>query len=210
MTQTKKKYLALIIYCLCFFAIWTVFELCIKANIGSQLIKSGIIKTGIWVLPSILLIHKYQDTMKIGLKEMFITKVKWWRYLWVYTILIIWVLLGGFRRGFSFSLDPNELIIVLFVGITEEMAFRGWLLNATIKDMPQWAAIFINALLFLAIHFPRWIQEGVFISVFTSLEFLGLIILSMVFSISFLKSKNLLIPITMHMLYDLMTFMLLP
>ena len=211
MSQTKKKYLSLIIYTLCFYAIWTAFELYIKGSIGSQLLKTGVIKTTVWVLPAMLFVYKFRGTVQIGLKEMFITKVKWWRYLWVYVLLAVWVSLGGIRYGgLSFNLNPDALIIVLFVGITEEMAFRGWLLNATVKDMPAWAAILINAVLFLAIHFPRWIQEGIFTSTFTSLNFIGIILLSVIFSISFLKSKNLLIPITMHMLYDLMIFVLLP
>jgi len=212
MTQTKKKYLALIIYCLCFYAIWTVFELYIKTNISSQFLKSGIIKTAVWVLPAMLLIYTFRDTVKIGFKEMFTTKVKWWRYLWVYALLVVWVLLGGFFQPgvLSFVITLNSLIIVLFVGITEEMVFRGWLLNATAKDMPQWVAILINAALFLAIHFPRWIQEGIFINTFASFNFIGIVALSIIFSISFLKSKNILIPITMHMLYDFMMFVFLP
>ena len=119
MTQTKKKYLALSIYCLCFYAVWAVFELCIKENIGSQLIKSGIIKTMVWVLPAMLLVHKFRDAVQIGLKEMFVAKVKWRRYLWVYALLAVWALAGGFQYGFSFSLEADALIIVLFVGITE-------------------------------------------------------------------------------------------
>jgi len=209
MAQTKKKYLALTIYCLCFYAIWTVFELFIKVNISSQFLKTGIIKTAVWVLPAMLLVHKFHDTVQIGLKEMFVTKVKWWRYLWIYALLAVWVLLGGLRSGFFFSLEPDALIIVFFVGITEEMVFRGWLLNATVKDMPKWLAVLINAVLFLCIHFPRLIQEGVLLSTFTSYNFIGLLALSAIFSVSFLKSKNLFIPITMHMIYDLLAFVFL-
>ena len=207
--RTKEKYLALTLYCLCFFAVWTVFEFYIKENIGSQLIKSGVIKTAVWVLPAMLLVHQFYDSIQIGLKEMFVTKVKWWRYLWVYAILVAWALAGCFQYGFSFTLDPDALIIVLFVGITEEMVFRGWLLNATVKDMPKWLAVSINAVLFLIIHFPRLIQEGTIISTFTSFNFVGLMALSAIFSISFLKSKNLLIPITLHMIYDLTAFVFL-
>jgi len=211
-TQTKKKYITLIIYCLCFFVVWSIFELNNKFYIASVLINSGVIKTAVWTLPAILLILKFHDTVQIGLKEMFTTKVKWPRYLWVYALLIVWVLLGGFFRpgGLSFSLDFNALIIVLFVGVTEEMVFRGWLLNAMLKDMPHWLAILINSVLFLLIHFPRLIREDILISTFTSFNFIGLIALSVIFSVSFLKSKNILIPITMHMLYDLMMFVFLP
>jgi len=212
MSKRSKKYLALIIYCLCFFTVWTVFELYIKTNIDSQIIKSGVIKPLLWVLPAMLLIHKFSDSVSIGLKEMFTTKVKWRRYLPGYTLLIVYVLFCGFflSGGFSFSVTLNSMIIVLFVGITEEMVFRGWLLNAIIGDMPKWSAIAINAFLFLAVHFPRWIQEGVFVSTFTSFSFIVLIALSVIFSISFIKSKNILIPITMHMLYDFMMFVFLP
>ena len=212
MTKTQKKYFALAIYCLCFYAIWTIFELYGKANIRSQFVKSGIIKTAVWALPAALLIYKFHDTVQIGLTEMFVTKVQWRRYLWVYALLAAWVLLGGFFQpgGLSFVITLNPLMIVLFVGITEEMVFRGWLLNATAKDMPRWVAILINALLFLAIHFPRWIREGIFMSTFASFNFVGIVALSVLFSISFLKSKSILIPITMHMFYDLMMVVFLP
>lgn len=212
MMKTKKKYLVLIIYCLCFYAIWTVFELHIKSNISSQIIKTVIVKNAVWTLPAVLLVHIFRDSVQIKLKEMFVTKVKWWRYLWVYALLAAWVLLGGLFQsgGLSFVIDPDAMIVVLFVGITEEMVFRGWLLNATVKDMPQWLAILLNAAMFLAIHFPRWVQEDIFISTFVSFNFIGLVILSAIFSIAFLRSKNILIPITMHMLYDLLMFVLLP
>ena len=210
-TIAHKKNITLIVYCICFFAIWTVFELFVKDSINSQLIKSGVIKTAVWTLPAMLLIHSFHENVQIGLKEMFITKVKLWRYLWIYVLLAVWVLSGGLLRpdGLSFSIEPNALIIVLFVGITEEMVFRGWLLNAMVEDIPVWLAIAINAALFLLIHFPRWIQEGILLSTFTSFEFISIVALSVIFSLSFLRSKNILIPISMHMLYDLMIFVFL-
>ena len=208
---TKKKYLIIFIYCLCFYAIWAVFEFYIKPNISSQFIRSGLIKPAVWVLPATLLVYIFRDSVQISLKEMFVTKVKLVRYLWVYAFLAVYVLLGGFfvPGGLSFVINSDSMIIVLFVGITEEMVFRGWLLNATVRDMPQWLAILLNSLLFLAIHFPRWIQEGIFISTFASFNFIGIIVLSVIFSIAFLKSKNIMIPITMHMFYDAMIFIFL-
>ena len=212
MTKTKKKYLAIIIYCVCFYTLWTIFELYIKANIGSQFIKSGMIKTAVWTLPAMLLIQKFHDSVQIGLKEMFVTKVRWRQYLWVYALLAAWVLLGGLIQagGLSFTIQSDSLIVVLFVGITEETVFRGWLLNAAAGDAPRWLVILFNALLFFAIHFPRWIQEGIFVSTFASFNFIGIVALSAIFSIAFLKSRNILVPITMHMFYDLMIFVFLP
>ena len=206
--SVKKKYIILAVYCVCFYAVWTVYTFFVRQHINSALIRNGIIKTTVWVLPAMLLVHKLRDGVQIGLKEMFTTKVRWRRYIWVYALLAVWALLGGLLQpgGLTFSLTADSIIAVLFVGITEEMVFRGWLLNATITDMPQWLAILINAALFALIHFPRFIQEGTLIYSFTSLGVVGIMILGAIFSLSFLKSKNLLVPITMHMLYDLLLF----
>ena len=211
-SRKKKKCLAIIVYCLCFYAVWTVFELCLKTSIDSQLIKTGVIKTAVWAVPAALLIHRFQDSVRIGLKEMFVTKVKWPRYLWVYALLIVWGLSGGLVQagGLSFSVDQDALIVVLFAGVTEEMVFRGWLLNATAGELPGWLAIIINAAMFLLIHFPRFVQEGILISSFTSFNFVGLLVLSAIFGVAFLKSKNILVPITMHMVYDFVLIAFLP
>lgn len=69
------------------------------------------------------------------------------------------------------------------------------------------AVILTNAVMFLVIHFPIWIQEGVFISNFTSFGFLCILILSIVFSCTFLKSKNILVPVALHMYWDFLVFM---
>ena len=96
------------------------------------------------------------------------------------------------------------MIDVLFVGITEEMVFRGWLLNITVTENRKWLPIIINAVMFLLIHFPIWIASGIFIDDFTSLNFLCVPALSIIFSWSFIKSKNIWIPITLHMYWDLL------
>ncbi len=98
------------------------------------------------------------------------------------------------------------MIIVLFVGITEEMVFRGWLLNATVSEKKKWMPVIINSLMFLFIHFPKWIHEGCFVENFQNMGFLSIIILSIIFSWTFIKSKNIWISILLHMYWDLLMF----
>jgi membrane protease YdiL (CAAX protease family) len=96
---------------------------------------------------------------------------------------------------------------VLFVGITEEMVFRGWLLNATIKDASkskQWAMVAINSLLFLGIHVPIWIFTNQLDIVFSSYSFLSVVALSFIFSWTFIKTKSILPAIVLHMYWDLL------
>ena len=68
--------------------------------------------------------------------------------------------------------------------------------------------IIINAVMFLLIHFPIWIASGIFIDAFTSLNFLCVPALSIIFSWSFIKSKNIWIPITLHIFKDCQTAVL--
>ena len=141
---------------------------------------------------------------------MFTNRVKLLKYIPVYLGFTAYLIIGAFiRKGGlavsdSFSCSCSDLIDVLFVGITEEMVFRGWLLNVTVSENRKWLPIIINAVMFLLIHFPIWIKSGVFIDSFTSLNFLCVPILSVIFSWSFIKSKSIWIPITLHMYWDLL------
>ncbi len=215
----KKKKTVMIIYVILFYAIWTGFELITKDFLNSvihnvnlcQFVKSGIIKNIVWTFPAIMLVKHYKNDVNISLKEMFNVRCNWVKYLPVFALFTVYLLVGAFITNGKITIVDefgiDKIIIVLFVGLTEEMVFRGWLLNATIEDDRKWKGIIINAIMFLVIHFPIWIHDGVFISNFTSFSFLCVPILSIIFSWTFIKSRNILIPIVLHMYWDLFMFM---
>lgn len=217
----QNKKIVLIIYTITFYSVWAIFELFGKEFIDniieneyiSQLIKSGIIKSIVWTLPAILLIYNFKSDVYVTLKEMFSTKVNWLKYLPIFIIFTVWILIVSILQNGKLEIVSdfgiNEVIIVIFVGLTEEIAFRGWLLNATIREDKKWICILINSIMFLAIHFPKYIYNGTFANIFISFDFLGIIILSIIFSHTFIKSKNILVPITLHMYWDLLIFMFL-
>ncbi|MCH5349031.1 MAG: CPBP family intramembrane metalloprotease [Oscillospiraceae bacterium] len=214
-----SKSSALIVYVIIFYSIWTIWEVIIKPFINntipneyiSQFIKSGIIKNLVWTLPAILLVNHFKDDVYIGLKDMFTAKVQWLKYISIFIIFTVYLLAGTFLTNGKISISetfkPSSLITVLFVGITEEMVFRGWLLNCMVSEKKKWLPIIINSLMFLLIHFPVWIYEGHFIENFQNLGFLSIIILSIIFGWTFIKSKNILIPIMLHMYWDLLIFL---
>ncbi len=68
--------------------------------------------------------------------------------------------------------------------------------------VPALLLILLNGIMFLCIHFPIWIHSGMFISAFTGLGFLSIILFSVAASICFLKHKNLMLVVFIHMLYD--------
>ncbi|MBE6844141.1 MAG: CPBP family intramembrane metalloprotease [Ruminococcus sp.] len=216
----KKKTSILIIYLVAFFGLWTVFEFIgkdfidsfIENNAANQFVKSGITKNLVWTLPAIMLVKYFKDDVYVSLKDMFNIKVNWLKYIPVFIAFTVYIavseLLQNGRIAVNDDFGAESIIIVLFVGLTEEMVFRGWLLNITVCEDKKWLYILFNALLFLAIHFPRWICDGMFISAFTSLGFISVLILSVIFSLIFIKSRNILVPITLHMYWDLLMFMI--
>ncbi|MBQ7004457.1 MAG: CPBP family intramembrane metalloprotease [Oscillospiraceae bacterium] len=219
MKTSKSLHRTLLLYCVLFFGIWAVFELwfrdvldgwAVSVGVGEwilQLLKSGVIKNLVWTLPAFWLMGHFAEEMHISRKEMLTQKVNWLKWLpWIglfllYAAAAAWVNHG--RIGLSPEWKPTDLIWIAFVGITEESVFRGWLLNSTVKEGRTWQAVLVNALLFLAIHFPKWISEGIFVYAFTSFGFLEVMALSVLFSWSFLKTRSLAVPVVLHVLYDL-------
>lgn len=214
--EKKPKIPVIIIYSLVFYGVWALWEFFGRSAVGSvvsdefllEIITEGIIKALIWVLPAVCLVRYFRNEVYIGLKDMFTNRVKLLNYIPVYLGFTVYLIIpaiiakGGLVISDSFSY--GDLINVLFVGITEEMVFRGWLLNVTVNEKRKWLPITINAIMFLLIHFPIWIATGVFVDSITSLNFLCVPILSVIFGWTFIKSKSIWIPITLHMYWDLL------
>lgn len=214
----------LIVYCIALFVVWAAFEMLIFPQFAqvnslknawfSSIVKDGIIKNIVWTLPAVLLVARYKDELYISAKEMFTNRVNWLKYLPVFAFFTAYLLIAGYmvngKIAISSDFEPHSLIIVAFVGITEESVLRGWILNATISEGSKkrtWLAVILNAFFFLVIHFPRWIYEGTFVSSFADLGFLCIIMLGIVFSQAFIKSKSLVVPIVLHMYWDLLLFL---
>ena len=213
---TLKK--ALLIYIVLFYAAWAVYELVgrkyLDSVINNDLIVElceTVIKNLVWTLPAVLLIHKYSSDVLVRLKEMFTAKVNWLKYLPVFAFFTVYILVNAYSQYGEIKIQRDfgiaSIIMVLFVGLEEEMVFRGWLLNATVNEDKKWRYIILNALMFLMIHFPIWIRNGIFVSSFTHFGFIIILFLSVIFSTGFLKSKNILVPIALHMYWDLLASM---
>ena len=213
--RASGKIPALIIHAVFFYAFWACWTLWIAPSIkaaanGSLLSElfGSAVKMLSWFLPAMLLVKKFEPEMHSGLKQMFTEKVP-------LKSAVLWILLfsaysGGnclfalFRGNLhinpEFSLQTHFWLLV--VGITEEAVFRGWMLNATAKSERDWKMILLNGVMFLCIHFPIWIQKGIFVSAFTGFGFLSVILFGAAAGICFLKHKNLLLVVFIHMLYD--------
>jgi len=217
--KSAQKLPVLIGYTVIFYSIWTVWELWAKPAIDSavadewlsQLIKSGFVKNLVWTLPALLLAKRFEAEAYVPLKEMFSLKAPWLRYLPLFIAFTFYMPAAALvqKGGLELSFGAGKLITVLFVGLTEESVFRGWLLNVTVREDRRRRYLMINAVMFLVIHFPSWIHSGIFLGSFMDFSFLAVILLGVIFGWVFLESRNLLVPIALHMYWDLLAFMLL-
>lgn len=217
----RKKALlpVLLVYGLLFYGLWSLWEFrgtdivsrAVKNEYLAQMIKSGLIKNLVWTLPALCLLRRFNDEAYVGGEEMFTRRVNIRKTIPIFLGFTAYLLLGALivrgRLAISADFQPSDLIIVLFVGLTEETVFRGWLLNVSVREERKWLPVLVNALLFLLIHFPRWIAERQFFDVVFSINVLAIPLLSVIFSWSFLKSKSLWLPIALHTYWDLLTFL---
>lgn len=223
MIKAKNIAITLSIYYVGLFTVWLAVEWLFHSKLISTsdpvnywLIQSGVkegaLKILIWLMPAILLIHAYRSQLYITLDQMFRAKVNWFKLLPIFLLFTLYLVVGAYNIfDGTMSIVPgfvwSQLLWVLFVGVTEEMVFRGWLLNATIKDASrrkQWAMVTINSLLFLGIHVPIWLFANQIDIVFSSFSFLSVIVLSFIFSWMFIKTKSILPAIVLHMYWDLL------
>ena len=204
MTKTK-----LLLYYIVLFAVWAAFELLFRPMIGEGVASAwlfGLIKTVVWISPCVLILRKIQQEMAVW--PIFNGK----NLLQVLPVLGVFALCFGMAyatRGIKTQMDwPQFIGGVLFAGITEEIVFRGFLLNRMLKLMRPWIAIALNAVAFMVIHFPIWIRTGAFVSAFTGFGFLTVTALGVLFSMMFIKSKNLWAPILLHASWNLLAMMM--
>ncbi len=206
-------------YCACFYGMWAVAEGLVWPMLGRavtnpyglQLLKSGLIKNAVWTLPAWLLMARFRGALAIDPRALLRPFAAWRRCLPVFAALTACVLITAMRTRRKLALSPafsgEQLIVALFVGVTEEMVFRGWLLNATLPLLGRWPAVLLNAALFLLIHFPVWAAKGVLLENLAGGAFLGIMALSILFGWAMIRSENLWVPVAMHMFYDLLCFL---
>ena len=215
--ERELSVLHISLYIVIFFAVWIIRELIIQPvfltpldNLISEIVGEAI-KLLVWTLPAILLIRHFQDDMWIGLREMFTTKPKWFNDAPILLVVFVPILSAFLRHGGLYicpDFEPTRLIgAVLFVGITEEIVFRGFLLNALLKKMKLYPAIALNEVLFVLIHFPIWIYHGREPSEFLSGS-VGVFVLGVLFSYSFFKTRNIFVPIALHMIWNMLNMSL--
>ncbi len=216
MAEDKKFNTVYILYCAGLFVVWTIMEIIIMLYIEyykyAEIIKEVFIKIFVWFIPAIVLQRYFSKIMFVKKDSIFSFKLKWTECIIILFLFTVFHVISAFIQNGRISVNDSfrmsDIIIACSVGISEEMVFRGWLLNSVLNDKNRYTAVIINSLLFLAIHFPVWIREGLFFTYITSGAFFQIILLSIIFSLTFIRNKNIIIPAIFHAYWDFLCFLI--
>ncbi len=195
------------------FMIAHTFELYLNAHtlLKSHYILALFVRLIIWTLPVILLTLK-QNPLKYlklynnvfrGLTIGIITGL----IIITLRCLIIYLIKGFITFNFNIPVG-FWLNGIIFVGLSEEVVFRGYLLQKIESISSFWIANIISAVLFAIMHFPIWIM----VKNLGALEIIGeirsMIFMGLIFGYVFKKAQSLWSPIIVHSVNNFMSIVI--
>jgi hypothetical protein len=176
--QVRASLTKLAIYVALFFVIWslraTVF-IRVDEIIESPLWKnvySNAVKFIIWVVPVFitLVVSRLRPftylklTTPLNKKGLMIGAVV--TLVWLFLVVLGEALLSGRNAGAMLAARSSEwpsILAGVFISpISEEILFRGFILNRLSESFSFWKANLIAALLFMLAHWPYWLSKNGF------------------------------------------------
>lgn len=94
------------------------------------------------------------------------------------------------------------LNVILLVGRTEEIVFRGYLLNKFSEILKFWKANIVTSMLFVFIHFPIWFRTGLFADFYVIGTITTILFVSIIFGFIYKKTGSLWSVIILHSVYN--------
>ncbi|GAE88703.1 CPBP family intramembrane glutamic endopeptidase [Acetivibrio straminisolvens] len=174
MDDTKKKrYILKVLtsYLVVFYSIWAVYTILIEPLIEKgplllNLIGGNFIKLGVWTLPSLILLKYVFEEKPLDYVKLSQNRLRGLAYGSLYgVVIVVYVSVSRFLSSGELKFNPffsldSWIGGVLLIGFTEEIVFRGFLLQKFEEAMGSKYANAITAVLFLLIHFPKWYMQG--------------------------------------------------
>lgn len=172
---------------------------------NSELVDELISKPLIWLFPPVLFLSKKEKHSIIGFLLMPERKYILFGYLAGLGLPLLQIIPNSFKGGVVFHAVPLMMIFpIIGTAVVEEILFRGYILNTLLKKMKKEVAIIVTSILFVLIHIPLllFIQHLGGYDFFLALYIL--LVSSIVYSILFVKTRNLWPSIIAHFLNNVL------
>lgn len=172
----------------------------------TDLCETLIVKNLIWLVPAAVCVKVLRMPLQWSINRMLTERIRWHEIVLgvcfvTIAVHILWLLTGD---GIS-MFNPMFFVWAICAGVTEEILFRGILLNAQIKVWHPAVAILVNSLMFLLIHYTNLPFGGSVAEIFR-LRGLVLLLIGVAFSVATIKTKCLKMPILMHTLWNTLVY----
>ena len=193
------------------FVLWTAITV-IGGNLttGGEMTLAQAVQSGIgwtWVVAAgfILAVVLWEGWRDVGLNRG--ADARGWRLCWLPMIYVA----GGLGLATAFGLPPVTVVLVilvntLLVGFSEELMFRGAILQAFRHATSIWPAVLLTSVAFGAIHSLNVFVTGDLKSAL--IQSSAALLSGLVFIALRLRTGSLWPPIIVHALWDFATFML--
>ncbi|MEH6942991.1 CPBP family intramembrane glutamic endopeptidase [Bacillus sp. JJ722] len=199
----------LLIYLLIFNSVWVFKELWLiqyidPLNEVTSAFLNALIKILVWVVPVWLYIKYFLHANPIKYLKMNSNIKK--GLFWGIFLSLLLGLYFAFQvyivndQSFNFNLSLSSYLNgILLVGITEEIVFRGLILQEINKRLAFWKANIITALLFLIVHYAIWIYEGVFFDLWSHIY---VFLVGLIFGIVYKKTGSFWSVVILHSFHN--------
>ncbi len=204
----------LLLYMAGLMVVWTAFELLLapalhQGQTGGNSLAIAL-ELLIWTIPAFCLMRLYNDQLYIPVRQAFSFSheaLQWTLFLGAIVAMANLLILAVRVQALEIDLHLEGATLlesVVLIGLTEELVFRGWVMNAYAKQVGPWRASFIAEGLLIAMHIPAWILEGMFSSYLIVFEVVKVFVLGIFYGIAFKKSHCIWTSMAVHMLFNFM------
>lgn len=206
LSSRDSKYL--LVYLLLFNLIWFLYELSLGQLFRSEFpILSAVTKVIVWVTPVFGYIRFVNGLNPFVYLKINVNVMRGIRRSLIVCIIMgvcFWLKTNYLGMGdFNFDLGLHKwLNVVLLAGLTEEIVFRGFILQKIKEYMNFHKANVLTALLFVFIHFGIWHANGLTASHFLS-SAIQVFFIGLVLGYLFKRSNSLWTVIIVHSAYNM-------
>lgn len=178
----------------------------------------GLISRAMWVIPAVILIKRYSESLPIKWKELFTNKIDWKSSIIIFFLFTIYMIMAMFFNHGGFWINPEiylsqELPKFLMVAFVEETVYRGWAMNAFSAFFSERKANILSTLYFIILHIPsyliKWYLYGSISIEAILTQAIYVFIMGLIFGYLFRKSKSLIPPMFIHFWTDFVSVLII-
>ena len=197
--------------CLALYLLWSIWNAVLLPRLtpgdGAALLDTLLVKTVIWAVPCLLLLRGRGRALAVSpLFSPFFPWLACLVLLCASTAFLHTVRLLNGLADTHVLLSPMPFAAALGAGVLEELAFRGYFFNVQSPTLGFWPAAVLNGAMFTLYHYPgllfgqSWAQ-------LCSPRALLIFLMGVVFCWMFQKWGNLALNMTVHTIWDVLSYL---